>query len=170
LTVTGLSQPSVFISEKTLATLTSKEFEAAMRHEAAHVQRYDNLKKLLLRFSTFPGMRGLESAWVASSEIAADDAAISNSAEALDLASALIKCSRFASARTSDALSSALIPANDHSVATRITRLFDWSNQPRTQSRDHYGLPLALAALSCAALTYAPLLRTVHALTEWLVR
>ncbi len=170
LTVTGVSQPSVFISEKALASLTAKEFEAAVRHEAAHVRRYDNLKKLLLRFGAFPGMKKLEAAWIASSEIAADDAAISNSAEALDLASALIKCSRFATSRASGALSSALIPGNEHSVATRITRLCDWSNQDRTQNRDYYGLPLAVTALVCAALTYAPLLRAVHALTEWLVR
>jgi len=170
LTVTGLSQPSIFISEKAFASLTMKEFEAAMRHEAAHVRRYDNLKKLMLRFSAFPGMTELESAWVATSEIAADDAAISNSAEALDLASALIKCSRFVSARRSNVLSSALIPTNDRSVATRITRLFDWNDQARAQNRDSYGLPIALATLFCAALTYAPLLRTVHALTEWLVR
>jgi Zn-dependent protease with chaperone function len=170
LTVTGVSQPSVFISEKALASLTVREFEAAVRHEAAHVQRYDNLKKLLLRFGAFPCMKKLEAAWIASSEIAADDAAISNSAEALDLASALIKCSRFATSRTSGALGSALIPVNDHSVATRITRLCDWSNQGRSQNRDYYGLPLAVTALLCVALTYAPLLRTVHALTEWLVR
>ena len=65
-----------------------------MNHEIAHVRRRDNLKKLLLRFVAFPRMAGLEAAWIEATEMAADDAAVLNASEALDLAAALLKLSR----------------------------------------------------------------------------
>jgi Zn-dependent protease with chaperone function len=65
--------------------------QTALNHEVAHVSRRDNLKKLLLRFVAFPGMSGLETAWLEATEMAADDAAVSTAGDALDLAAALIK-------------------------------------------------------------------------------
>ena len=54
----------------------------------------DNLKKLVFRFCPFPGMAKLESAWSQAAELAADDAAVSNLNDAVDLAAALVKLSR----------------------------------------------------------------------------
>lgn len=54
----------------------------------------DNLKKLVFRFCFFPGMAKLESAWSQVAELAADDAAVSNMDDAVNLASALVKVSR----------------------------------------------------------------------------
>ena len=55
------------------------------------MQSRDNLKKLVFRFCPFPGMAGLESAWSQAAELAADDAAVSNLNDAVDLAAALVK-------------------------------------------------------------------------------
>ena len=54
----------------------------------------DNLKKALISATPFPGMSGIESAWREASELAADDAAVANRQNALDLAAALIKLSK----------------------------------------------------------------------------
>jgi Zn-dependent protease with chaperone function len=172
LTVAGICAPKVFVSETTATILSSDEMEAALRHEAAHIRRHDNLKKLLFRFASFPTMGRIESAWSELSEMAADDAAISNSSEALDLASALIKLARFAPVQPSDALTSALLPGANASVTARIRRLFEWDGAEKAKNHGSglYVLPTALVALFCAVLTYGPLLTGMHTLTEWLVR
>ena len=73
------------------------------------MRRRDNLKKLLLRFVAFPGMAGLEAAWLEATEMAADDAAVSNAGEALDLAAALIKLSRLGPVEAPVDLTAALV-------------------------------------------------------------
>ena len=55
---------------------------------------WDNLKKVLISATPFPWMNGLEKSWRGAAELAADDAAVQNRQEALDLAAALIKLSR----------------------------------------------------------------------------
>ena len=58
------------------------------------MRSWDNLKKVLISATPFPGMGSIESAWREAAELAADDAAVTNRQEALDLAAALIKLSR----------------------------------------------------------------------------
>ena len=96
LAVAGGLSPRVFISDAAASLLDPPELETALKHEIAHVRRRDNLKKLLFRIFALPGMSALETAWSEAAEMSADDAAVSNTREALDLASALIKLSRFA--------------------------------------------------------------------------
>ena len=169
LTVAGICAPKVLVSETAVTILTSEELEAALRHEMAHIRRHDNLKKLLFRFASFPAMGRLESAWSEMSEMAADDAAISNSSEALDLASALIKLSRFAPVQPSYAMTSALLPGTAASLAARVRRLFNWTD-PQKRETGPFVLPLVLVIGFLAVLTYGPLLTRMHAMTEWLVR
>lgn len=169
LTVAGICAPKVLVSETAVTILTSEELEAALRHEMAHIRRHDNLKKLLFRFASFPAMGRLESAWSEMSEMAADDAAISNSSEALDLASALIKLSRFAPVQPSYAMTSALLPGTATSLAARVRRLFNWTD-PQKRETGPFVLPLVLVIGFLAVLTYGPLLTCMHAMTEWLVR
>jgi len=169
LTVAGIHAPRVLVSETAVTILTSEELEAALRHEMAHIRRHDNLKKLLFRFASFPAMRGLESAWSEMSEMAADDAAISSSSEALDLAAALIKLSRFAPVQASCALTSALLPGTTASLTARVRRLFNWTDR-RNRETAPYVLPVAVVIGLLAVLTYGPLLTGMHAMTEWLVR
>jgi Zn-dependent protease with chaperone function len=172
LTVAGIRTPKVLVSGAAVANLTADELEAALRHEMAHVRHRDNLKKLLLRFASCPAMGALETAWAELSEMAADDAAISDASEALDLASALIKLSRFACTQPSHALASSLLPATSPSLTARLKRLFDWTGSeiPKRSAHRAWTGEGVLAVLLCTALTYGPMLTGMHAITEWLVR
>ena len=87
------------------------------------MRRRDNLKKLVLRFVAFPGMSGLEQAWLEATEMSADDAAVATEAEALDLAAALIKLSRIASAEAPADLTAALVHLPGSLMNARVERL-----------------------------------------------
>ncbi|MBZ5705366.1 MAG: hypothetical protein LAN63_08435 [Acidobacteriia bacterium] len=171
LTVAGVCAPQVLISETALAVLTEQELRTALRHEIAHVRRYDNLKKLLFRVSIFPGMKRLETAWSEASELAADDAAVSSFPDALDLAAALIKLSRFAPVQSA-ALATGLLHTSVGSLSLRIERLFAWNSRPTAEGRWRrwYAVPAAVATVICMVSTYGVALSGMHELTEWLVR
>jgi Zn-dependent protease with chaperone function len=172
LTVAGVCAPRVLISETAVAILTGQELRTALRHELAHVRRHDNLKKLLFRFSVFPGMARLEYAWSEAAEMAADDEAVSSFPDALDLAAALIKLSRFAPVQPSAALTTAFLHPSTGSVSTRVERLFAWrvEAEPAARHRWWYTAPPVLATLLCVVMTYSTALSSMHEVTEWLVR
>lgn len=170
LTVAGIWAPRVLISQTVANILTRQEFDIALKHELAHIRHRDNLKKLLLRVVGFPAMARLESAWLEMSELAADDAAVSNPAEALDLASALIKLCRFAPVHPSLAVTSSLMHGAAAPFIARLQRLFDWAAPQDRPTASSILLPSMVAVGVLAVLTYAPILVCVHALTEWLVR
>jgi Zn-dependent protease with chaperone function len=170
LTVAGVCAPKVIISDDAASVLTPTELRTALRHEIAHVRRYDNLKKLVFRLAVFPGNAPLEAAWAEQTELAADDAAVSNVGDALDLASALIKVSRLA-ATPNPELSTALLHSST-ALTTRINRLFAWRETKIDGHRAFswsYAVPV-MAAVGCLLLTYGSLLRGMHQVTEWLVR
>jgi beta-lactamase regulating signal transducer with metallopeptidase domain len=172
LTVAGVRSPKVFVSEATAVALTPAELRTAVRHELSHVRRYDNLKKQLFRFAVFPGMADLQGQWSEATEMAADDAAVSNRREALDLAAALIKVSRLGPMGSSPALAIGLLHSST-ALSARIEHLFEWRTVHAPQSRSkswRYSLPAGAAAIILVALTYSPTLMRMHALTEWLVR
>jgi Zn-dependent protease with chaperone function len=173
LAVAGGLSPRVFLSEAAAALLNGKELEIALKHEIGHVQRRDNLKKLLFRIYALPGMSELEKAWSEAAEMSADDAAVSNSGEALDLASALIKLSRFAPAQTNVLLATGLAQVPGTALNARIARLVAW-NETRltrpTRSLLTYGVPGFLGVALCAVATYGIILSDMHKVTEWLVR
>jgi Zn-dependent protease with chaperone function len=147
--------------------------QSALNHEVAHVCHRDNLKKLLLRFVAFPGMAGLEAAWLESTEMAADDAAVANAGEALDLAAALIKLSRLAPSEPPADLTAALVHSLPCVMNARVERLIAWSDERFVSTRRFspwYGLGAAAATAALFAVTYSQLLVRVHTATEWLVR
>jgi Zn-dependent protease with chaperone function len=173
MTVTGIVRPKVLLSGVAEFLLTANELRTALNHEIAHVRRRDNLKKLLLRLVAFPGMSGLESAWLEATEMAADDAAVSNAGEALDLAAALIKLSRLAQVEAPVGLTAALVSSPGAVMNARVNRLIGWSDtRPAPPQRffPWYGLSAAVAAVAVFAVTYSELLVHVHTATEWLVR
>lgn len=172
LTVAGVCTSRVLVSETTLSLLTDRELSTALRHEIAHVRSRDNLKKLIFRFTSFPGMAGLESAWSEASEMAADDAAVSSLGDALDLAAALIKLSRVAANQPTAAFASSLMPNSSASLRARVQRLFSWKSQVGlpADSASRYLLPTVMASLLCLIAGYSSLLTGMHAATEWLVR
>ncbi len=172
MTVAGILHPKVLLSAAVEFLLTTGELRAAMNHELAHVRRRDNLRKLVLRFVAFPGMQGLEDAWLEATEMAADDAAVANLSEALDLAAALIKLSRLGVA-DSVVLATGLVHSPAASVNARVERLIAWNEARVRSSSFHevwYGAGAALMIVTTFAVTYSRLLTDVHVATEWLVR
>jgi Zn-dependent protease with chaperone function len=118
-------------------------------------------------------MAGLESAWSDATEMAADDAAVSSMADALDLASALIKLSRLAPVQPSAELSTALLPVSCTALRARVERLYSWNDALIAARRERawwYVLPPALAIGICLGTMYSAALAQMHAATEWLVR
>jgi Zn-dependent protease with chaperone function len=177
MTAAGILRPKVLLSGAAESVLTSTELQTALNHEVAHVRRRDNLKKLLFRFVAFPGMAGLETAWLEATEMAADDAAVATAGEALDLAAALIKLSGLGPADTAADLTAALVHSPAKVMNARVERLLAWTDErlvpQHTRSPWYgmsYGLTAAIATLALFAFTYSQLLAHVHTATEWLVR
>ena len=172
MTAAGIVRPRVLLSGAAESLLTASELQTALNHEIAHVHRRDNLKKLLLRFVAFPGMSGLEAAWLEATEMAADDAAVSNAGEALDLASTLIKLSSLGPVEPAVDLTAALVLGPTSVMSARVERLIAW-NDERLASRKRfspYHLTAGVAIVAVFAVTYSHLLQQVHTATEWLVR
>ncbi len=176
MTAAGIVRPKVLLSGAAEFVLTANELQTALNHEVAHVRRRDNLKKLLLRFVAFPGMAGLEAAWLEATEMAADDAAVLNAGQALDLAAALIKLSRLGPVEAPVDLTAALVHSPASAMNARVERLLAWSEERRVAPQNSsrfgmtYGLGAALATVAVFAVTYSQLLVRVHTATEWLVR
>lgn len=171
MTAAGVFRPKVLLSRAATSLLTASELRAAIRHEFAHVHRRDNFRKLLLQSAPFPGMRELEAAWLEAAEMAADDRAVANAGEALDLASALIKLSSVIPLSPPPELTAALIHSPASLIEARVKRLVEWKRRPPAGdwSRMWRGISAGVFALSIFFL-YAHLLVHVHAATEWLVR
>ena len=171
LTVAGVCAPRIFVSEAAVAALNPPELRTALRHEIAHALRYDNLKKLVFRFSVFPAMAELEHAWSEETEMAADDAAVSSFQDALDLAAALIKVSRLGPMESSGELTMALLHSST-ALSARVHRLVAWdkTQKPQPDGGWLYALPPAAAIAIGVVTTYGAALTKMHAVTEWLVR
>ena len=168
---TGIVRPRVLLSNSAEFVLTANELQAALNHELVHVRRRDNLKKLLLRFVAFPGMSELEAAWVEASEMTADDAAVSNAREALDLAAALVKVSRLAVLEPPVELTAALVRGPVATMNARVERLIAWTERvPSGGNFRWYGVVAILGMVTVFAGTYGHLLAGMHEATEWLVR
>jgi Zn-dependent protease with chaperone function len=172
LSAAGVFRARVWLSSKAEQVLSESELHSALRHEFVHVRRRDNLRKLFLRFVTFPGMAKLEAAWLEATEMAADDGAVSNALEALDLAAAVIKLSRFTPLTSPSELVTSLVNSPAELLNARVARLLAWSE------RREIPLPAlwrksalwAAATFLTLAFTYSHLLLRVHAATELLVR
>jgi hypothetical protein len=170
LAVAGIRSPSVFISEAAAAILTGPELHAALRHEMAHARRQDNLKKLFFAFCPFPGMARLEEAWREAAEMAADEAAVADSGEALELASALVRLSRLTAVSASPELTTALLPSSAEMLRARVERLMAWQTLEKPASCRWYALAPALGMVIATAVLYTGALAQVHVVSEWLVR
>jgi len=173
LTLAGIWTPKVLLSKSAAAVLTRSELDAALRHEIAHVRFHDNLKKMMFRFCAFPGMAQLEAAWSEAAEMTADDAAVSNAREAVDLASALVKLSRLAQTHATAPLATPLVYRSTPSINGRVQRLMDWKEDqflaPATGAAWYSWGSVAGLAFTIVP-KYGAILRGMHTLTEWMVR
>jgi beta-lactamase regulating signal transducer with metallopeptidase domain len=142
----------------------------ALKHEHEHMKYRDNLKRLILTFCPFPGMAKLEKAWSQAGELAADDAAVSNQRDALDLAGALVKLSRLVPVKAAPAVGTAFVSG---SITERVAFLLDWdeaSKSRRVHIRAWFVVPFAVALSLLVSVAHRPVLLLTHELTEWLVR
>jgi Zn-dependent protease with chaperone function len=156
LTLVGLRRPRVLISESAVALLSHDELHIALKHELAHIR--------------YPGMSKLESAWSEAAELAADDAAVSNLDDAVDLAAALVKLSRLVAVEVAPVCTVGIVTG---SISARVARLLAWDEARKAQTmrvRTWYALPPMLVTLLCVFATYGPALTLTHEITEWLVR
>jgi Zn-dependent protease with chaperone function len=166
----GVSTPKVLVSEKAVALLSPDELRAAVRHEVGHVRSRDNLKKLIIYGLPFPGMSGLERSWQEAAEFAADEAAVSNSDEAIDLASALIKLSDLVPLQDPPLFTTGLVNIRAL-VRLRVERLLAWdeASSQAAQLRWWRLLPLVLLTAPHTAAHYGQALLFTHRITEWFI-
>ncbi|MGH9408086.1 MAG: M56 family metallopeptidase [Vicinamibacterales bacterium] len=124
--IVGVFRPRLFISERVLRACTAGELSAMIAHESAHVRRRDNLRRLLVRVCADlpPGSWPLYPQWNASTEEAADSAAVARAPELrVDLAHALVRVARLASSGELPAPASAFYLGGD--VESRVRRIID---------------------------------------------
>jgi Zn-dependent protease with chaperone function len=158
------------VSESAIALLSPNELRIALKHELEHMKSRDNLKKLVFRVCPFPGMAKLERAWAQSAELAADDAAVSNQCDAIDLAAALVKLSRLVSVEVAPVYSMEFVSG---SISQRVARLLAWdevSKIGRVRIRTWFVIPPAVATTLLVTIAYGPVLRLTHEVTAWLAR
>lgn len=171
LTAAGILKPTVWLSGAAEFVLNERELQSALRHEFVHVRRRDNLRKLILRFVAFPGMKRIEADWREATEMAADDAAVGNESQALDLAAAVIKLSRLTPFYTPTALTTTLVQSPAESVNARVQRLVDWRERPVPEGVSCWRYAMCASAIAAGlVVSYSGLLIRVHEATEWLVR
>ncbi|MGA9968680.1 MAG: M56 family metallopeptidase [Terriglobales bacterium] len=168
LILVGIRRPKVMVSDIAVTVLSDDELEVAVRHELGHIRSWDNLKKVLISATPFPGMHSLEHAWRQVAELAADDSAVTNRREALALAAALIKLSRSSQLWAEPALATGLVSGST-SIGVRLERLIEW----RVASRRHLMSPWIILVLFTIILgiagNYGVALSISHRLTELLV-
>lgn len=156
------------VSDAAATVLSNDELQVAIRHELSHMRSWDNLKRALINAIPFPGMSSLESAWREAAELAADDAAVENRQDALDLAAALIKLSRSAKQQWGEpALASGLV-CGSSSISLRVERLIKWRLTGRRRTWP-WTLVVLVTMIFAIANYYGATLVMTHRLTEFLV-
>ena len=179
LALCGLFRPHVIISRGVLTELPEEQLEVAVRHEIAHRNSRDNLKRLLLVLSPqfFPfahGFAALEKTWARFSEWAADDEAVQgDSGRALSLATALLRVARMGARPQLSILQTSLLP-EDHALSIRVERLLSVESLP-TPNVSHapsHALTRIVCLAACALiLASVPVtLSSVHRLLELFLR
>jgi Zn-dependent protease with chaperone function len=171
--VVGLRQPTLVIARSVLAACTADELDAILAHEQGHVDRRDNLRRLLM--SVTPDVLGwlpfsdrLYAAWVNATEEAADDNAARASADGRwHLASALIKVARLAAASQTPTPIPASALYCGGNLDTRVRRLLEPPQAGGPSRLDLARLSAAVAALAIVAALAWP---GLHALVEVAIR
>jgi len=169
LILVGIRSPKVMVSDTAAAMLSDDELQVALRHELGHVRSYDNLKKVLISATPFPGMGAIERAWQEAAELAADEAAVANRQEALDLAAALIKLSISSQQWHKPLLATGLV-SGSCSLSLRVRRLLQWRKaEPRLQHTPPWPLLILFTMIVGIASNYNAALLLTHRMTELLV-
>ena len=177
LAIAGILHPALLVSRGALNALAPEQVAAALRHERAHADSHDNLKRLclfaapgLLPFAH--GFQPIEREWSKITEWAADDSASQGDAgRSLSLAEALVRMARCGSLAQCSPLASPFV-ATTADVAERVDRLL---GSPKSSVRPSHRPAGRLAAAgftlaSLGAITANPsTLFAVHRVLERLM-
>jgi Zn-dependent protease with chaperone function len=156
--VVGVIRPRLFIASQIFDSLSPNEITAALRHEAGHLVRRDNLQRVLMRACHDVLMigRSLDRDWGAATEAAADEhAAREGAAVALDLAAALIKIARLVPAGAKPTLPAGAFLIDDEvdGVVWRVRQLARLAEMSAAAAeRGAAAMHLAMWAGSCVFL------------------
>jgi hypothetical protein len=169
--VVGIRRPRLVIARSVLRACTPEELAAVLAHEQGHIDRRDNLRRLLMyaapdALSWLPRSSQLASAWRAATEEAADDdAARAGTGGRLALASALVKVARLAVGMPHQrAMPVSTLYCGD-SIDARVRRLLEPVDRAADAARERH--PLRTAALLTGAIALTVLaLHGVQALVE----
>jgi Zn-dependent protease with chaperone function len=169
--VVGLFRPRLFISERVLAECPPEELSAMVRHERAHVDSRDNLKRLMFRLFAGPlswcsAGREIERRWDEALEELADERGASASS-ALALARALVRVARMTNSSLAP-MPLSLLSRGD-GIERRVRRLLE--GRPRENSRPVWLLATRMlvaapAVLAVGVIADPRLLHAVHGLAE----
>jgi len=183
LAVAGILRPRIFVSRDVADTLTASELNAALSHELAHVNASDNLKQFWLKVTRLPRwvplLRQIDSLWNSTSEIAADEHAITHGASPLELSSALVKVGRLSSHGRQPRLLTAshLVDGCTSATMARATRLREWlehGTAPSKTTGHDSNRHIWFFCTGTLLLLYIAMLGTVlpqlHEVLEFLVR
>ena len=162
--LTGIFRPRLVVSQAVRRALSASQLDAALRHEQAHCNAHDNLKRLLIAGTPrMSGFAALEESWSRFSEWAADDESVAGSRKrALSLADALVRVARLGALPAEVSLL-----GDGRDLAVRVDRLL----HPRV-----YGPPRGrwiAAAIMAGAVAVGALLALQEPLEsahEWLER
>jgi Zn-dependent protease with chaperone function len=169
----GIYKPRVLASETAVVRLSPDELRVAVQHEIGHLRSRDNLKRMIFHAAAFPGMASLDQAWQDAAEFAADEAAVSNCDEAVDLASALVKLADISPLEQPPAFTTGLLDRSAL-VRLRVRRLLDWKKSSSVAAQRRWWFDLSLLSLALAIIFYAGAhygqsLLLTHQFTEWFI-
>jgi hypothetical protein len=171
--VVGWRRPRLLIARSVLASCSPDELTAVLAHEQGHIDRRDNLRRLMLSVAPdilawLPVSERMLAAWREAAEDAADDDAARTGTDGrVRLASALVKVARLAPGRRASGLMPASALYSGDGLDRRVRRLLD----PPLSGSERRAAPwrarvwrsaLVLGGLAAAALA----LEGVHAAIE----
>ncbi|MEO8368354.1 MAG: M56 family metallopeptidase [Candidatus Solibacter sp.] len=125
----GVFRSGVVVSDAVVQQLTPPQLAAALRHEEAHLDARDNLKRLVLLLTPgllpgFHGFQGLECDWARLIEWSADDQAVAgDNRRSLSLAAALVRMARLGGSPATPL--TAAFMSNCGEVSARVDRLLN---------------------------------------------
>jgi hypothetical protein len=141
--VLGFTSPAIAVAPEALAVLTDRELDHIIVHEWAHVQRRDDVARLVQRIVA--AFAGLHPAvwWIdrqlhREREAACDDWAVNAAGSARDLALSLTKLAALPVGRADAVLAPAAVVTSE--LRTRVVRLLDRNRNGST--RWTFGAPM----------------------------
>lgn len=171
LALAGVWRTRLVLSQAIVDALPGEQLRAALRHEDAHRESRDNMKRLLLLLApgVLPGLRGfdaLEMAWARLAEWAADDRAVAGDSQvSISLAEALVRVARLGAAPSPAPLATSLL-ADGRDLAERVERLLRPTAPASEPAFPSASMAMGAGAALMVMMLHPAVLHSVHSLLE----